>query len=299
MESQDVYHKPVMLKEVIEHLHLRPGHVVVDGTLGLGGHSLKILEQIGPSGKLIAIDQDEDALKIAKENLRGFTAQCFFALQRFSEMDQVVKEAGIEKVDGILLDLGISSFQINNPERGFSIRLEGPLDMRMNRKSHISARDIINTYPEDEIAVLLRDLGEERFYRKIAKTIVQERKKRTIETTGELAETVIKAVGYRRGQDRIHPATRTFQAIRIKVNDELGCLDKTIDKALNLLKTGGRIAVISFHSLEDRIVKNKFRSFAHSGLLNLIVKKPLRPQDEEVEENTRSRSARLRIAERV
>lgn len=293
------FHVPVMLKEVIEGLHLKQGDVVVDGTLGLAGHSKEILKVIRPGGKLIGIDQDQDALKQAKINLSAASSDIYLVRNNFAEIDQILKNLEIKNVNAILMDLGISSFQIDSPERGFSLRKEGPLDMRMDLSGEFKASDIINTYTESDLADILKNFGEERFSRRIAKFIVEERKKKMIQTTTHLAQVVVRALGIRGKSQKIHPATRTFQALRIVVNDELNRLALTIDRAVTHLKRHGRLAVISFHSLEDRIVKTKFRELAKEKKIHLITKKPLYPTDEEIKLNPRSRSARLRVAERV
>ncbi len=299
MVKDDEFHVPVMLKEALEGLQVKPGSVVVDGTLGFAGHSKEILKAIRPGGKLIGIDQDQDALRHARINLNAESPDIHLVHHNFVEMDQILKNLGIKNVNAILLDLGISSFQIDSPERGFSLRKEGPLDMRMDVSSEFKASDIINTYTESDLADVLKNFGEERFSRRIAKFIVDERKKTTIQTTTHLAQIVVRALGIRGKSQKIHPATRTFQALRIVVNDELNRLALTIDRAVSLLKKHGRLAVISFHSLEDRIVKTKFRELAKEKKMQLVTKKPLYPTEEEIKINPRSRSARLRVAERV
>ncbi len=299
MVKDDEFHVPVMLKEVLEGLQVKPGSVVIDGTLGFAGHSKEILKLIRPGGKLIGIDQDQDALRQAKINLSAESPDIHLVHHNFIEIDQILKNLGIKNVNAILLDLGISSFQIDSPERGFSLRKEGPLDMRMDVSGTFKASDIINTYTESDLADILKNFGEERFSRRIAKFIVEERKKTTIQTTTHLAQIVVRALGMRGKNQKIHPATRTFQALRIVVNDELNRLALTIDRAVSLLKKQGRLAVISFHSLEDRIVKTKFRELAKEKKMQLVTKKPLYPTEEEISINPRSRSARLRVAERV
>lgn len=299
MVKDDEFHVPVMLKEVLEGLDLKPGNVVVDGTLGFAGHSKEILKVISPGGKLIGIDQDQDALRHARINLSAESSDIHLVHHNFVEIDQILKNLGIKNVNAILLDLGISSFQIDSPERGFSLRKEGPLDMRMDATGEFKASDIINTYTESDLADVLKNFGEERFSRRIARFIVEERKKTTIQTTTHLARIVVRALGIRGKSQKIHPATRTFQALRIVVNDELNRLALTIDRAVSLLKKQGRLAVVSFHSLEDRIVKTKFRELAKEKKMRLVTKKPLYPTEEEIRINPRSRSARLRIAERV
>ncbi|VAX36051.1 16S rRNA (cytosine(1402)-N(4))-methyltransferase [hydrothermal vent metagenome] len=292
-------HIPAMQQEVIDYLKPKTGAVFIDGTLGMGGHARAILERIGLQGRLIGFDKDKQALEHARRNLSQFEAQCDFVYGDFRKIDEILEHLGVEAVDGILLDLGISSFQIDDPERGFSIRHDGPLDMRMDQNNPISAFDLVNGLSEKEIDLILKEYGEERWHHAIAGYLVRERTRKPIETTQELSQAVLKAVARRRGRERIHPATRTFQAFRIAVNRELESLEIILNKCLPLLKEGGRMGVISFHSLEDRIVKRTFRQWAKEHQVDLIVKKPLRPTEEEIEKNPRARSARLRVIERV
>ena len=292
-------HLPVMMKEVVECLCLRPGICVVDCTLGLAGHALKIAEIIGPQGRLVGIDRDAASLKKADEVLKSTRVKYDLIQEDFRRIDRILHQLGIEAADAILFDLGISSFQLDDPQRGFSFKSEGPLDMRMDRGSYISAFDLVNSLSERELASILKNFGEERWHQRIARFLVSQRARRPIESTRELCEVVLKAVPFRFQHQKIHPATRTFQAFRIAVNRELEALEIALDKSIDLLRVGGRICVISFHSLEDRIVKGKFRSWGQSGRASIITKKPLRPQDEEAEHNPRSRSARLRVAERT
>ena len=297
----DNKHIPVMLKEVIEYLKLQPGHVIVDATVGLGGHSEKILEGILPGGSLIAIDRDEGSLKLAEQRLSKFKKSCHFLQGSFSDIDLLLNGLNIKKVDGILIDLGVSSYQLDDPQRGFSFQREGPLDMRMDKNSYISAYDLVNNLNEEEISQMLWTFGQERWSRRIAKIIVQERELAPISSTSQLADIVIRAIPhrFRHQYHRIHPATRTFQAMRIAVNRELEVLEAVLDKGIQLLNKGGRICVISFHSLEDRIVKHKFRQAASDGLLEIITRKPQTPFDSEITVNPSSRSAKLRVAERI
>ena len=293
-------HIPVMLEEVMEFLNPKENDVMVDGTLGLGGHAEAILRRIGPRGRLIGIDRDERSLRIAKERLRPYVEQTYFARGYFRDLDRILNGLGVTRVNGILLDFGISSFQLDDPQRGFSFQMEGPLDMRMDQNNPLSAFELVNSLPEEELAAVLRDYGEERWHNRIARTIVRRRSMHPIATTGDLREVVLKAVPCKKGRgERIHPATRTFQAIRIAVNRELESIDIVLKKCVDLLAPGGRIAVIAFHSLEDRIVKQQFRALAQEGKVKLVVKKPLRPGEKECQENPRARSARLRIAERA
>jgi len=293
------YHIPVMLEETIDYLNLSRGKIIVDATTGTGGHSKAIAERITPGGRLIAIDRDQESLGIAKERLREFQGNCEFVHGNFTDIDRVLKALNIKKVDGILFDLGLSSYQLRSPERGFSFQEEGPLDMRMDRESYISAYDLVNNLNEDELSGLLWNFGQERWHNRIARFLVQEREKHPISTTQELSSIVVKAIPYKYRHQRIHPATRTFQAVRIAVNRELETLEIALDKATGFLNKGGRICVISFHSLEDRIVKLNFKKAAASGWVNIITPKPLVPEYAEVKINPLSRSGKFRIAERV
>ncbi len=296
MEEQGI-HAPVMCAEVTEYLKLEPGKIILDCTIGGGGHSEAILERISPSGRLIGIDQDEGALKIARERLRRYESLCTLVYDNFHNLDAVLGKIKITKVDGVLFDLGVSSFQFGDASRGFSIRLSGPLDMRMDRKGEsTTAYKLVNGLPQDDIVHILRTFGEERWAKRIASRIVREREKAPIATTTQLAEIIVKAVPYSSAYQRIHPATRTFQALRIAVNGELSNLEEGITKAIGYLSRQARICVISFHSLEDRIVKHLFREFSKKDLLNILTQKPIRPTLQEVSRNPRSRSAKLRVA---
>lgn len=292
-------HISVMQKEAVEYLQPRAGGYFVDCTLGMGGHTAVLAAQVGPTGKVIAIDRDRQSLEVAKANLSAFSQQIIFAQDDFRNFDKVLVGLDIKNVDGILFDLGISSFQLDNEQRGFSIKSNGPLDMRMDQDSWLSAYDLINSLSEKELSLILKDYGEERWHNRIARRLVQERSLRPIETTKDLSDIVLKAIPSGQKWQKLHPATRTFQALRIAVNRELESLEIALGKAVAFLKPGGRICVISFHSLEDRIVKNKFRSFAQSGELTIITKKPLSVSSEEEAANPRARSARLRVAEKV
>lgn len=295
-----VQHVPVMVKEVIESLRVQSDGVYVDATLGLGGHASTILNRTDFKGRVIGIDRDKESLAVAENNLCKYKDQCIFVHEDFRNIDVVLKEMKVAQVDGVVLDLGISSFQLDNPQRGFSLRNEGPLDMRMNQGKDVSAFDLINSLSEKEISTLLKEYGQERCHQRIARNIVKQRSYKPLETTQELTELVIKSMPHmKRSRERIHPATRTFQAFRIAVNKELEAIEIVLDKCVQIMKVGGRIIVISFHSLEDKIVKNRFRHYAKSKDLNIVFKKPLRPSEEEVQENPRARSARLRVAERI
>ena len=291
-------HIPVMLDEVLEYLAPKAGDCFVDGTLGLGGHSSEILKRIGPTGRLIGMDRDKHALALAKERLNASADQCSFIHGDFRDIDETLTDLNIDQVDGILLDLGVSSFQLNDAERGFSLKYDGPLDMRMDQTSYISAYDLVNSLSEKEIDSIIRDFGQERWHARIAQTLVSERTHYPIKTTRELKRIILRSIPYRRKRGKLHPATRTFQAFRIAVNRELEALNLVLERCMNFIKPKGRIGVIAFHSLEDKIVKEKFKTFAKDDEAELIFKKPLRPSLEEVERNPRSRSARFRVIER-
>jgi 16S rRNA (cytosine1402-N4)-methyltransferase len=300
-EVVDRFHTPVMLNEVLDYLNLSPGKTIVDATIGTAGHSRAILEKILPGGRLIGIDKDEESLHIAKEKLQEFADACKFVYGNFCNIDEILKSLNIEKIDGVLFDLGVSSFQLDNPERGFSFQSEGPLDMRLDRNSYISAYDLVNNLNEEELSTMLWTFGQERWHNRIARLLVKERERHPIATTFELSKIVMMAIPhrYRYIHHRIHPATRTFQAVRIAVNRELETLETAINKAIEFLDKGARICVISFHSLEDRVVKLSFRQSSSEGRINILTPKPLTPRPAEVEENPSSRSGKLRVAERL
>jgi 16S rRNA (cytosine1402-N4)-methyltransferase len=282
-----------MLKEVVEGLNIRDKGVYVDATVGTGGHSEGILKS-ARGCVVIGIDRDERALEITGQRLSGYNIH--LVRDRFSNIAKIVKSLGYDEVDGILLDVGVSTLQLKEDGRGFSFLKDEPIDMRMDRRQSLTASDIVNTYSEDDLATIIYKYGEDRFSRRIARAIVRARQKGQIGSCRELAEIIEKVVGRR---DRIHPATRTFQALRIEVNKELDELSIAIDEGAGLLKSGGRFCVLSYHSLEDRLVKNAFRRLAQGGLFNIITRKPLRPGTEEKKMNPSSRSARLRVAERI
>ncbi len=304
-----VAHKPVLLKEVLTALSVQPGGRYVDCTLGGGGHAMAILHNSAPGGQLLGIDADPEAIRAAAINLSHFTDSVLLVNDNFVNIDVICHHYDFYPVHGILLDLGLSSLQLYDDPRGFSFQYEAALDMRFNPKQDITADDIINSYSEVDLAQLIRKYGEEPHSYRIARRIVQSR---PIKTTTQLAAIVEDAVGGRKG--RIHPATRTFQALRIAVNEELEHLEQTLDKAIDLLGIGGRLVVISYHSLEDRIVKHFMQKESrdcicppsvpvcqckHTANFKLINKKVITPSEEELEENPRSRSARMRIAERI
>ncbi len=271
---------------------------MVDATLGSGGHALRILKRIGPEGRLIGIDQDPEALKHAKENLKNFS-QVEYVHENFSQLDQVLMSLNLREVDAVLLDIGISSEQLEVASRGFSFMKAGPLDMRMNPSGPVTAEELVNDLSQVELENLFWEYGEERWARRIAYAICEERIKSPIETTEGLVRVIQKAVPKRFHFKGKHPATRVFQALRIKVNEELESLDQALSKVPALLSKGGRFAVISFHSLEDRKVKQTFRGWADKKEMKLLTKKAVKPTEVEIERNPRSRSARLRVVEKI
>jgi len=288
-----------MLEEVISSLNLKRGAVVVDATVGGGGHSLEVLKVIVPGGRLIGIDADFNALKTAQDKLKDFAGSFTLVNDNFRNIDRVISKESIKDLDAILLDLGVSSYQLEEAARGFSIKHDARLDMRMDQKTVLTAYDVVNRYSEKDLSEIIEKYGEERFHNKIARYISYARQKKPIETTQELAGIIRRAAGHRYRNSRIDTATRTFQAIRIEVNDELGSLEEGLKSAIFWLKTAGRIAIISFHSLEDRIVKNLFKGYAELGILKIITKKPLTPSRDEIFNNPRARSAKMRVAERI
>jgi 16S rRNA (cytosine1402-N4)-methyltransferase len=283
-----------MQKEVMELLDLKQSGVYVDATVGLGGHSEEILGSIGAEGRLIGIDRDEEVLEAAGKRLSD--KRVILKRGSFSDMESLLLSEGVSEVDGILFDLGVSMLQLKDPDRGFSFLSDKRLDMRMDRGQRVSAWDIVNRYPERELDRILRELGEERSSRKIAKAIIGWRNKRPIETCSELSKIVEDVYG---GRGRIHPATRTFQALRIEVNKELDQLKEGLEAATRLLKRGGRLCVITYHSLEDRIVKHFLRDSAGKALFRIVTKKPRTPSIEETRSNPSSRSAKLRAGEKI
>jgi len=301
-------HRPVMVDEVLLYLRPERGKVIVDGTLGAGGHAEAILERITPGGRLIGIDRDPEAIARAEERLGKMAEAVSYYCENFRSLLSVLDAEGIEKVDGVLLDLGVSSMQLDDPERGFSFRGDGPLDMRMGPDEQRTAADIVNQDSEDELTRILYRFGEERWARRIAQFIVEARERRPVRTTGELAKIVENAVpaGARRG--RKHPARKTFQALRIAVNHELEDLKEGIAEGIGSLAPSGRIVVLAYQSLEDRIVKSTFNSLARGSdyppghpldkppILEVLTRKPVRPTPEEIEENPRCGSAKLRAA---
>lgn len=297
----EVEHVPVMLKEAVEFLAPREGGTYVDCTLGGGGHAKEILNLIGPTGRLIGLDKDEIAIRRAKEVLAPYLEQVVFIHSDFRRIADLLKELQISEVDGILFDLGVSSYQVLEPERGFSYHADAALDMRMNREAKTTAADLVNNLSEKELSEIIYRYGEERWARRIASFIVTKRKKAPVTTTAQLVEIVKAAIPARARRTGPHPARRTFMALRMAVNDELAAVEEGLRAGISLLKPGGRVVAISFHSLEDRIVKGVFREHAapSQNVLRILTKKPLVPNNEEINVNPRSRSAKLRAAEKL
>ena len=307
-------HKSVLLFETIDNLNIKPDGIYVDGTLGGGGHSFQILKRLGDGGRLIGIDQDEDALKAAGERLAIFEDKVTTVRSNYCHMKQVLADLGIDKVSGIVLDLGVSSYQLDEPERGFTYREDVPLDMRMDRRQAKTAKNIVNEYSEMELFRIIRDFGEDKFAKNIAKHIVAARQKKEIETTGELIEIIKAAIPAKVRATGGHPAKKTFQAIRIELNAELEVLQNSLDDMIDLLEDGGRICIITFHSLEDRIVKTIYKTNENPCICpshfpvcvcgrkpkgKVITRKPIVPSEEELEDNSRSKSSKLRVFERI
>jgi len=306
-------HISVLLQETVDNLHVREGKIYVDGTLGGAGHSTEILKRMNGNGRLIGIDQDEAAIKTAEERLKPYKDAVTIVRDNYCNMKKVLSELGIEKVDGIILDLGVSSYQLDTVERGFSYREDASLDMRMDQRQAKTAKDIVNQYSEMELFKIIRDYGEDKFAKNIAKHIVRAREEKKIETTLELAEIVKGAIPMKVRATGGHPAKRTFQAIRIELNHELDVLRNTLDDMIELLNEDGRLCIITFHSLEDRIVKNSFKEAENPCVCppnfpicvcgkkskgKVISRKPILPGDAELEQNKRSKSAKLRVFER-
>ena len=305
-------HYSVMLNETVDGLNVKENGIYVDCTLGGAGHSLEILKRLNGTGRLIGIDQDEEALSAAKERLKEYK-NATFVHSNFENIKEILKRENIDKVDGILADLGVSSYQFDTPERGFSYRFDARLDMRMNKENALSAYEIVNEYPEDKLFKVIRDYGEEKFARNIAKHIAERRTEHRIETTGELVSIIRASIPMKFQKTGGHPAKRTFQALRIELNGELSALSDSLEQMIDLLNDGGRLAVITFHSLEDRIVKNTFRNAEHPCTCppefpvcvcgkvpkgKVLTRKPILPSAKEQEENSRSKSAKLRVFER-
>lgn len=308
-------HKSVLLEETIDSLDIKPDGIYVDGTLGGGGHASQVCRHLSSKGKLIGIDQDQDAIKVASERLSEFGEKVTIVRDNYQKIKQILSELGIEKVEGIYLDLGVSSYQLDTASRGFSYREDdAPLDMRMDVRNPRTAADIVNEYGEIELYHIIRDYGEERFAKNIAKHIVRARQEKRIETTGQLREIIKAAIPMKMRVTGGHPAKRTFQAIRIELNHELDVLSDSIDTMIDLLKPKGRLSIITFHSLEDRIVKNRFRENENPCVCppdfpvcmcgriskgKVITRKPIVPGEKEIEENKRAKSSKLRVFERA
>ena len=303
-------HKPVLLEEVIDGLAIKPDGIYADGTLGGAGHGSRICEKLNAQGRYIGLDQDADAVRTSSERVSRSGGKALVIRSNYADMPQVLKESGIEKADGILLDLGVSSFQLDTAERGFSYRADAPLDMRMDNRQELSAMEVVNQYPESRLFHIIKDYGEDKFAKNIAKHIVAERSKTPILTTKRLAEVVSQAIPMKFRKQGGHPAKRTFQAVRIEVNHELDVLSNSLEDMIDILKPDGRLCIITFHSLEDRIVKQAFRKAENPCICppgfpvcvcgNVpkgkgVNRKPVLPSEEEMEQNPRSKSAKLRI----
>lgn len=307
-------HKSVLLYETVDELNIKPDGIYVDGTLGGGGHSYEIAGRLSDGGRLIGIDQDEDAIKAAGKRLEPYMDRVTIVRNNYCNMDKVLDELGIDKVDGIMLDLGVSSYQLDAADRGFTYNVDTALDMRMDQRQEITAKDIVNEYSEFDLYRIIRDYGEDRFAKNIAKHIVAARQEKPIETTFELNDIIKAAIPMKVRATGGHPSKRTYQAIRIELNKELEVLENSIDMMIDRLKPEGRLCIITFHSLEDRIVKTRFRNNENPCTCppsfpacvcgkvpkgRVITRKPVVPTDEEINENSRSKSSKLRVFERV
>ena len=309
MNKMKFEHIPVIATETIENLNIKSDGVYLDLTLGKGGHSKMILERLSDEGTLIALDQDKEAIEAAKENLKDFS-NVIFVNSNFEKIDEVLRDLGFDYIDGALMDIGVSSYQIDNADRGFSYMKDGPLDMRMNQENELTAEIIVNEYSQDELEKIFFEYGEEKFSRLIAKNIIKAREDYRIDTTFKLKDIVTKSIK----SNEAHPEKRVFQALRIEVNRELDVLKDTIDKVVDHLNKDGRLAIITFHSLEDRIVKNKFKDLAtdcicppefpvcvcnHKAKVKIITRKPITASKKELEENSRAKPAKLRVCQRI
>lgn len=307
-------HKSVLLYETVDELNIKPDGIYVDGTLGGGGHSYEIAKRLSGGGRLIGIDQDEDAIKAAGKRLEPYMDRVTIVRNNYCNMDKVLDELGIDKVDGIMLDLGVSSYQLDAADRGFTYNVDTALDMRMDQRQEITAKDIVNEYSEFDLYRIIRDYGEDRFAKNIAKHIVAARQEKPIETTFELNDIIKAAIPMKVRATGGHPSKRTYQAIRIELNKELEVLENSIDMMIDRLKPEGRLCIITFHSLEDRIVKIRFKNNENPCICppsfpacvcgkvpkgRVITRKPIVPTDEEIDENSRSKSSKLRVFERV
>ncbi|MDD2573445.1 MAG: 16S rRNA (cytosine(1402)-N(4))-methyltransferase RsmH [Firmicutes bacterium] len=307
-------HRTVLLDETVEHLKVKPEGIYVDATLGGGGHSLEIVKKLDGGGTLIGIDRDQNAIRAAGKRLEAYSGRTVLMHGNFRDIAALIKGCGIAFVDGIVMDLGVSSHQLDEGERGFSYMQDAPLDMRMDRGQALSAREVVNGYDQDRLALIIAGYGEERWAKRIADFIVRERKRAPIETTGQLVKVIKAAIPAGARRKGPHPAKRTFQALRIEVNDELGILERAIKDGVDLLKEGGRICVITFHSLEDRKVKRTFRQMENpctcppgapicvcgkEPVVKVVTRKPVVPKEKEINKNPRARSAGLRVAEKL
>ena len=310
----EFYHTSVLLKPSLDHLAVRPDGIYVDGTLGGGGHSFHIAERLVSGGRLIGIDRDEEAIVAASERLLPYRDRVTIVKDNYGNIRDVLNSLEIPGVDGILLDLGVSSHQLDTAVRGFSYMADAPLDMRMDREEEKTAKDIVNEYSEEELYRMIRDYGEDRFARSIARRITKEREQEPIETTGQLVQLIEQAIPRKVQKTGGHPAKRTFQALRIELNRELTILDEVIDTMIDCLKPGGRLCIITFHSLEDRIVKGRFRTAEDPCICpknfpvcvcgrkskgRVVTRKPVLPSEQEIEENPRAKSAKLRVFEKT
>ncbi len=307
-------HRPVLLEECVQGLAIRPDGIYVDGTLGRGGHSEEIAKRLTAGGRLLCIDRDRQALEEGAARLAPWAGQITFLHGNFGDLDALLDQAGVGQVDGMLFDLGVSSPQLDDPERGFSYQTDAPLDMRMDREDALTARTVVNQWPQGELRRILTQYGEERHAGAIASAIVRAREQAPIATTGQLVEVIRRAMPAAALREKQHPAKRSFQAIRIAVNDELGSVSRMLQQAIPRLRPGGRLAVISFHSLEDRIVKSELAAAAKGCVcppsfpvcvcgrqpqVRLVSRKPILPSQREIDENPRARSAKLRLAEKL
>lgn len=307
-------HVSVLLEETIDSLNIKPDGIYVDGTLGGGGHSLEICKRLGDGGRLIGIDQDMDAIRAATERLKNYSDKVTIVHSNYQNIDSVLRDLSVGGVDGIVLDLGVSSYQLDNADRGFTYREDTPLDMRMDQSQPMTAKNIVNEYSEQELFRVIRDYGEDSFAKNIAKHIVKARQDKPIETTGELNDIIRAAIPARVRQGGGHPSKKTFQAIRIELNRELDVLEQSLDKMIGLLNPGGRLSIITFHSLEDRIVKNIFRKNMNPCICppefpvctcgrvptgKVITRKPIVPDAEEISNNKRAKSSKLRVFEKI
>lgn len=310
----DFKHVTVLREKSVDYLELKEDGIYVDGTLGGGGHSELILERLGPNGRLIGIDQDEDAHAAAAKRLERFGEKFFPVRANFVELKSVLSELSIDKIDGMIIDLGVSSYQLDEAERGFSYMNDGELDMRMDRRQALTAKEVVNTYSAEELTRIIKEYGEERWAKRIAEFIVEHRQEKEITRTFELVDIIKKAVPLKARKDGPHPAKRTFQAIRIEVNNELGIIKQTILDCVASLKVGGILSIITFHSLEDRLVKQTYKELGRGCIcppelpicqcdnepkIKIITRKPALPSDEELDENPRARSAKLRVAKKI